>query len=206
MAMTCPHCEHAIHETRSESGFGYADADSLVSLVHAQCPACRRIIVWIRTVNGNNRLIHPSGVLPRAAAPVEVPEAIAADYKEAGAVLPISPKASAALSRRCLQHLLRDAAGVQAGDLANEIQQVLDSGKLPSHVAANLDAVRVIGNFSVHPNKSNNTGEIIDVEEDEAEWTLDVLDGLFDYYYVLPARAAAKRVALEAKTGKKLRG
>lgn len=107
--------------------------------------------------------------------------------------------ASAALSRRCLQHLLREKAGVKKGDLTNEIQQVIDSGKLPSHLADAIDAIRNIGNFAAHPVKSTASGEILPVEPGEAEWTLDVLDGLFDFYYVQPAILDRKRAELNAK-------
>jgi hypothetical protein len=103
------------------------------------------------------------------------------------------------ISRRCLQNLLRLAAGVKHGDLSIEIQQVLDSGKLPTTIADNIDAVRNIGNFAAHPNKSKSTGEIVPVEPDEAEWNLDVLESLFDFYFVQPARAKAKRDALNKK-------
>ena len=110
-----------------------------------------------------------------------------------------SAKASAALSRRCLQNLLRDHVGVKHSNLDSEIQQVLDSGKLPSHLAEAIDAVRVGGNFAAHPIKSTNTGEIIDVGPGEAEWLLDTLEGLFDFYFVQPATLKRKRDALNAK-------
>jgi Domain of unknown function (DUF4145) len=114
-------------------------------------------------------------------------------------VLADSEKASAALSRRCLQHLLREKAGVKKGDLATEIQMVLDSKQLPSHLAEDLDAIRVVGNFAAHPIKSAQTGEIVEVEPQEAEWLLNVLEQLFDFYFVQPALAKAKRDALNAK-------
>ena len=41
-----------------------------------------------------------------------VPKHIATDYREAAAIVHLSPKASAALSRRCLQAILREAGGV----------------------------------------------------------------------------------------------
>lgn len=88
---------------------------------------------------------------------------------------------------------------MKQGDLSNEIQQVLDSKQLPSMIADGVDAVRHIGNFAAHPIKSNSTGEIVDVEPHEAEWNLDVLESLFDFYYVLPAKAQAKREALNKK-------
>src|SRR5690606_22414791 len=115
----------------------------------------------------------------RPAPPAEVPPEFADDYKEASLVLADSPKASAALSRRCLQHLLREKAGVKHSDLAKEIDQVLSSSGLPSHLAEAIDAIRNIGNFAAHPIKSTASGEVTEVEPGEAEWNLDVLDGLF---------------------------
>jgi hypothetical protein len=129
----------------------------------------------------------------------EVPKAIAEDYNEACLVLADSPKASAALSRRCLQHVLREAAKVKPDDLAKEIQQVLDSGTLRSEVAEGLDMVRATGNFAAHPIKSKQTGEIMPVEPGEAEWNLDVLESLFDFYFVQPTILKVKKDALNKK-------
>jgi len=47
--------------------------------------------------------------------------------------------------------------------------------------------------------KSKITGEIVDVEDEEAEWTLDVLEGLFDFYFVEAARAQARRSKMNQK-------
>jgi hypothetical protein len=114
-------------------------------------------------------------------------------------VLDLSPKASAAISRRCLQHILRDAARVNPGNLASEIDEVLAARSLPSTVAESLDAVRAIGNFAAHPMKSTSTGVVVDVEPGEAEWNLDVVEALMDIYYEQPAVIAAKRAALNVK-------
>ena len=54
-------------------------------------------------------------------------------------------------------------------------------GNLPSSLADNVDAVRQVGNFAAHPIKSTSIGEIVEVEENEAEWLLDVLEELFDF-------------------------
>jgi hypothetical protein len=94
---------------------------------------------------------------------------------------------------------LREKARVKRKDLAKEIQEVIDSGKLPSHLAESIDAIRNIGNFAAHPIKSTSTGEIVDVVPGEADWNLDVLDGLFDFYFVQPAILAKKRDALNTK-------
>jgi Domain of unknown function (DUF4145) len=145
------------------------------------------------------RLIYPKGT-SRSPIPAEVPASFVMDYSEACLVLDDSEKASAALSRRCLQHLLREKAGVKKDDFAKEIQQVLDSKQLPGHLADDLDAIRNVGNFApAHPMKATHTGEIVDVEPHEAEWLLNLLEALFDFYFVQPARSEAKRDALNAK-------
>jgi len=144
------------------------------------------------------KLVHPA-TISRAPLPPEVLLEFTEDYTEACLVLADSSKASAALSRRCLQRLLRDKAGFTGHDLAVQIDNALASKTLPSSVADGLDAVRNIGNFAAHPMKSQNTGEIVDVEPGEAEWTLDVLEDLFDFYFVQPARLKARKDALNSK-------
>jgi hypothetical protein len=122
---------------------------------------------------------------------------LANDYREAALVLTDSPKASAALSRRCLQHLLHEVAGIKRANLDQEIEEAMKSA--PSYLADQLHAVRVIGNFAAHPMKSTNTGEIIDVEPGEAEMLLDTLDLAFDFYLVQPAEVKRKRDAINQK-------
>lgn len=124
---------------------------------------------------------------------------MAEDYNEACAVLDLSPKASAALSRRCLQAVLREKAGVKKGKLDDEIEQAIRGGTMPSHVVECLHSLRKIGNLAAHPEKSERSGEILNVEPGEAEWALDTLEALFDSYYVAPAKNAEKKKALDAK-------
>lgn len=126
-----------------------------------------------------------------------VPESLRKDFIEASLIMTLSPKASAALSRRCLQSILREKANIKKGSLDKEIQQAMEH--LPSHIAGAVDAVRQIGNFAAHPMKSESTGEIVDVEVGEAQWNLDVLESLFDFYYVQPSLLAEKQEALNKK-------
>ncbi|TLY41414.1 MAG: DUF4145 domain-containing protein [Nitrospirae bacterium] len=128
-----------------------------------------------------------------------VPKEYAQDYKEACLVIADSSKASAALSRRCLQNLFRGVAKVKPSDLNKEIDEILSSKQLPTHLAEAVDAIRHVGNFAAHPVKSTNTGAVIDVEAGEAEWLLDVLEGLFDFYFVQPALLQKKKTALNKK-------
>lgn len=218
--MKCPHCSVAFHQEFEIIYLG-TDAEADWGIVKCQCPECNKIICSL--IEGKS-LLGPTGEFirfervdkatlfrPRASnrppVPPQVPKNFAEDYKEACIVLSDSPKASAALSRRCLQHLLRKKAKVKPGNLADEIEQVIKSGKLPSHIADAIDAIRNIGNFAAHPIKSESTGEIVQVGPGEAEWNLDVLESLFDFYFVQPEVMEKKRKALDKKlrdAGKKV--
>jgi hypothetical protein len=131
-----------------------------------------------------------------------VPKPIAADYVEACQVLPLSAKASAALARRCLQAMLH-AHGYKNKDLAKEVQQLLDekdpTKALPRPIHQTVDAVRHFGNFSAHPINDKTSLQVIEVEPEEAEWCLEILESLFEHFYVGPAAAAVKRAALDTK-------
>jgi len=129
--------------------------------------------------------------------PPEVPDHVARDYKEASLTLEFSPKASGALSRRCLETVLTEKGGATQRLLSEKIEHVLAS--LPSAIAHNLDYLREIGNFGVHQQKDTHTGELVEVEEGEAEWSLDVLDSLFDHYYVQPERNKKRRAEFDKK-------
>jgi hypothetical protein len=135
--------------------------------------------------------------LPRSELPREVIEPYLSDFYEACFVLVDSPRASAALSRHCLQALLRDKANVKPGDLSNEIDQVLTSKALPPELASSLAATRDVGNFAASPVKNSHPGLIAAVEPGEAEYLLDVLEALFDFYLVRPARLKEKPHARE---------
>jgi len=66
-------------------------------------------------------------------------------------------------------------------------------------IVEGLHAVRHHGNFAARPMESTVTGEILPVEPGEAEWNLDVLESLFDFYYVQPAVLKRKKDALKRK-------
>lgn len=221
--MKCPHCLVEFHADEQIFPLGKdVEGDWAIERFECPNPACKKAILnlvngtfnqdrniwrWFIAKNSQGHelvkkreLVRPKGS-SRPPVPIEVPKDIADDYTEACIVLPDSTKASAALSRRCLQHLLRQAAGIKKGDLANEIQQVLDNNQLPSHLAESIDAIRNLGNFAAHPLKSTSTGQIVEVEPGEAEWTLEVLEMLFDFYYVQPEKIRQRRAALNAKLG-----
>jgi hypothetical protein len=206
----CGHCQADYHPATQTKEIG-SDADSCWRLAFETCPRCKRFNIRLETgdqqphnpnilsyVRGG-RVVHPKGGVLRKPAPAGVPKGLAKAYNQACLVLNDSPMASAALGRRCLQIILREHAKVTPQDLSKEIDEVLASKQLPTYIANDIDAIRHIGNFAAHPIKSTNSGEIVDVEDGEAEWTLDTLVQLFDHYFVGPAEAKKKRDALNAK-------
>jgi hypothetical protein len=155
--------------------------DHSLVLQSFECPACHKPIVSmlkgtpvffpgtdaVAAVQDTERWF----VYPRSAVrPVspEVPTPLSEDYREAAAVLDLSPKASAALSRRCLQNTIRTVAGITRGSLQAEIADLIAAGLVSSSLGGELDAVRNIGNFAAHPLKDTQTGDIIDVGPGEA--------------------------------------
>jgi hypothetical protein len=212
----CPHCGVTFKAQWARNHLS-GDADGAWWVRFVVCADCDRLIAYLqhyipaRAPAGvapavvpmmdalrSERLIRPR-TASRKPIPTNVPKPIAEDYTEAANVLSESAKASAALSRRCLQNLLSTAAGAKQRDLYDQIQEVLDADMLPSDLAEDLDTVRLIGKFAAHPVKSKSTGEIVAVEPGEAEWNLDVLDDLFDFFYARPDRRKAKRDAFEGK-------
>jgi hypothetical protein len=168
-----------------------------------KCPACKNHTIELQGPDGDRRRVFPSGASRGPISP-HVPRDIAIDYVEACNVLPISPKASAALSRRCLQQILH-RNGYKGRDLAKEIDLLLNEPDPKKAISTTLrttvDGIRNFGNFSAHPITELTSLQIIDVEDHEAEWCLEILEEAFQHFYVRPAEAAARKAALNAKLG-----
>ena len=212
--MKCRHCLTDFHANTFETGLGFANPPKALTKsglanigYNAQtqvCSKCHGAHISIREVKARSEKIYI--VFPRSGpahpAPPEVPAAIAADYQEANEVMLISPKASAALSRRCLQAILA-GAGYLSNNLATQVQNAVDqtdpTKALPADIRDSMDAIRNFGNFSAHPITDATTLQVIDVEPGEAEWCLELLTELFQHYYVRPQKAAERRAALNAK-------
>ena len=206
----CPNCLHDVYFTEAEVGvpdssgtwgdhrFEGRGSLEKVQVDFYQCPNCDHLVVFSEvTIKGKveKRLVWPLSALRLV--PPEVPTHIKEDYLESANVLSTSAKASAALSRRCLQMVLMDAGGAKKKDLWDQIDEVLPH--LPSHLAQIVDAIRAVGNFAAHPTKSKSSREIVEVEPGEAEFNLDVLDGLLDFYYVQPERTKQRKAAINKK-------
>ena len=197
--MQCPHCLQHFHENQENtfSGLGNDPITGSWWVRSRICPACNRLMVHLSNASIGSTLVLPKGS-NRPPVPQEVPDDFSNDYKEACLILPDSPQASAALSRRCLQHIIREKAGIRRGTLKEELDQLAESKSLPSELSDYMGLVREIGNLAAHTTLDS-TGEIVPVEPEEAEWCLNVVEMLFDYYFVLPAKAKRLTESLKAK-------
>src|SRR5438045_4768854 len=89
-----------------------SDQDAAAYSVAAQkCPGCHRVIVVLKLHMGRGsqeRIVYPKAVARRTFSEDDIGESFLTDYTEACLVLTDSAKASAALSRRCVQNILRE--------------------------------------------------------------------------------------------------
>lgn len=112
--------------------------------------------------------------------PDYVPKGIRDDYTEACLIRDLSPKASATLSRRCLQGMIRDFWKVSKARLVDEIDAIKDKTDALTWQA--IDAVRKIGNIGAHMEKDINV--IVDVEPNEAQLLIGLVEFLIKEWYI----------------------
>ncbi len=129
----------------------------------------------------------------KSVAPEEVEEDLRQDYREAYLCLDISPRASVALSRYCLQKLIKKTTDIKNDNLNSAINELLNKNIIPSDVSDLLHAIRKIGNYGVHPSEVKNTNLIVEVRYEEAKWLLDIIYRLFDVFYVEPIKKEKRK-------------
>lgn len=169
------------------------DCQLIVRMTSIVCPnqECREVVLDARfgksTLSAGNyrltELIEKWILRPSSLAlnfPEYVPAPIRQDYEEACKIRDLSPKASATLSRRCLQGIIRDFKGVVKKRLVDEIDALRD--EVDADTWAAIDAVRQIGNIGAHMEKDIN--EIVDVEPEEAQLLIELIETLIKDWYI----------------------
>lgn len=131
--------------------------------------------------------------------PSYVPDSITADYKEACLIRDLSPKASATLSRRCLQGMIRDFWDIKKARLVDEIEALSD--RVDPMTWAAIDAVRKIGNIGAHMERDINV--IVDVEPKEAQLLIGLIETLIKDWYVTKHDREKRNAELVALAGSK---
>ncbi len=113
--------------------------------------------------------------------PEYIPKPILDDYKEACLIVNDSPKASATLSRRCLQGIIRDFWKITKPKLFDAIKEL--EVKIDPSTWRAIDGVRSVGNIGAHMEKDIDL--IVDVDPEEAKTLIGLIEFLLKDWYVL---------------------
>ena len=139
-------------------------------------------------------------------APPEAPAALAADFNEAYAVLTASPRAASALAQRAVQTILREQGNFPQGDIIDQINTAIHSNRLSTNLSYELHFVRyAIPAATQHVQRRSFGGETVEIEPLAALVCLELLQSLFEFYYVYAAKEAQRLTDAEARTRRPLR-
>jgi hypothetical protein len=159
-------------------------------------PECRQLLLRIKTWRSDFHeggvtthqdasawLAHPRiGALERELDP-NMPADLRRDYEEATAILPFSPRMSAVLSRRLLFELLGRYGKITGRTLQARLGKFTKSTKHPPRVREPLHRLSEVGEFSAPRLRGGSEAtSIVDVGVEDAEWTLNVVGQLFEYF------------------------
>jgi hypothetical protein len=206
----CPYCAHAQVITDDRygegnyrfhvSGWKYGRPVLAFEVIVCANDQCKEVILDVTLgtyiYRGNQIEFGGPGkswsLLPASSAkpqPDYIPEPIRNDYNEACAIRDLSPKASATITRRCLQGMIRHFCGISKSRLIDEINELRDrvhEGKAPVGVQPDsvdaIDHVRQIGNIGAHMEADINA--IVDVDPNEAQLLIELVEVLFAEWYV----------------------
>jgi hypothetical protein len=197
MNYTCPYCGHhtTITEPNKYSIWNHlylnkstlGDVGFRVNAITCPNKECQKLILYTQLTNSYSG--RPSSdikswdLLPESEAmvlPDYIPEPIKEDYYEACRIRDLSPKASATLSRRCLQGMIRNFWKITKSKLKEEIDEL--ENKVDSETWGAIDSVRSVGNIGAHMEKDINL--MIDVEPEEAQLLIGLIEQLVDDWYI----------------------
>lgn len=202
MSWVCPHCDTAaiVNEkdiTKNSFQLKSGELLFLFTTMGLTCPnpECSKASIWIsreRLASFTGQLVPAAGtkitwsVVPSSkkerakSYPEYIPPSVLEDYREACAIVDLSPKASATLARRCLQGMIRQFWKVEADTLNKEILAIKD--KVDPVVWDAIDSVRKVGNIGAHMEKDIDV--IVDVSPDEANLLIEMIEMLIEDWYI----------------------
>lgn len=152
---TCPHCGTLAEQKwgirvdgyiAEKAYFFYGNSKNLI-LSMSRCNACSKSHLWL-----DSKMILPEQKL--LIEPVdEMPEDVKDLFLEARDVFYLSPKSSGALLRLSLQLLCKNL-GEEGKNINKDIGNLVKKG-LDLRMQKFFDAIRIVGNESVHPGELN---------------------------------------------------
>jgi hypothetical protein len=166
-------------------------------------PQCGELVIRVHSETGGGEIAQTETWLAcprrgRRHVDLLVPEPYRRDYDEATAILDLSPRMSAVLARKIVGDLLANYENHTERRITQQIESFNGNTKHPRHIRENLHHLREIADFGAHT-QVNERDEIIEASRDEAEWTLDLVDRLFEYLIVTPEKDRAMRETFDQK-------
>ncbi|MEA5020032.1 MAG: DUF4145 domain-containing protein [Gordonibacter sp.] len=152
----------------------------------------RSLTEWIQ--------VFPEPIPDEVVLPEYIPSKVRDDFKEAYLIKDISPKASVALCRYCVQYMIRDFWGISKGQLVNEIAELEEKGKCPSSIEM-LDAIRDMGNFGAHPEKDASI--IIEVDPEDAQLAIEITRTVIEDWYIDKHEREKRQTLIQASLASK---
>ncbi|HYA87481.1 MAG TPA: hypothetical protein VEI57_10505 [Nitrospirota bacterium] len=129
--------------------------------------------------------------------PVDIPQTVLQDYREACLAFEFSPKVASALSRRCLSEILRDFWRVQPGRLGDEFRQI--RGTVDPLTWEAIESVRKNGMIGARMDGEG--AEILDTEPGEAESLIGLIETLIQDWYVTREDRRRRLAKIKEVTG-----
>ncbi len=174
------------------------------------CPnhACREILVKIFRSNVIAHRLNESEswiAVPKANEPPRldesIPEQYERDYREASMILEDSSRMSAVLSRKIIADLLKDYGRFDEHRLTKQIERFIADPSHAQRLKDDLQYGREIGNFGAH-RMLDEEGNVVEATKDDAQWALEMVKELFDYFIVTPSRSEKRRREFDKKLEK----
>lgn len=198
-AFRCPFCGAIAGMKWANNGTIEQVGGVQIDLRTAGCDACSRRSIWRVPATGKKAPENfddaaASMVFPLDTGAVEppsldMPAAVAGVYREAAAVLALSPRSAAALLRLALQMLLVHL-GLPGENINQDIAELVRRG-LPVVAQQAMDIVRVVGNNAVHPGQID-----LDEERPTAVALFSLLNLIVETQIAVPKRVQAMFDAL----------
>lgn len=165
------------------SGFVDEHPGDQVNIHFYKCPQCEETTIKLVGVGASvEGLSIPVRPLSEAIQyPDYIPLQIRQDYEEAYAIVHLSPKASATLSRRCLQGMIRDFHEITRNSLFEEINALEEISGVTATQKNVLQSFKEIGNLGAHPEDDVNL--IIDISPENAIALLEYIEILIRQWY-----------------------
>ena len=146
-------------------------------------PKCRRISLEAEYWSVSEGKHRKWKIRPESSSktqPDYIPEPIREDYYEACRIVALSPKASATLSRRCLQGMIRDYWDINEKWLVRELDALEE--RVDPETWDSIKAVKDIATFGAHPERDISL--IVPISPHEARVLIELIEQLFDDWYV----------------------